>query len=34
MMLQFEVINGMLCVVDTSRYDAFYGVYRVLKRLK
>lgn len=33
MMLQFRVIGDCLCVVDTSRYDAFYGFARVLRRL-
>lgn len=34
MMKQFEVFNGMgrrvLTVVDTSRYDTFYGFRRVV----
>jgi hypothetical protein len=34
MMLQFDVVNGHLCVVDTSRYDAFYGFRRIIKRLR
>ena len=34
MMRHFEVIDGLLCVVDTSRYDGFYGFRRVLRRLK
>lgn len=33
MMNQFEVVNGYLCVVDTSRYDGFYGFRRVIKEI-
>lgn len=33
MMNQFEVVDGYLCVVDTSRYDGFYGFRRVIKEL-
>jgi len=33
MMSQFEVVNGYLCVVDTSRYDGFYGFRRIIKEL-
>lgn len=33
MMDQFEVINGYLCVTDTSRWDYFYGFRKVLKEL-
>lgn len=33
MMDQFEVINGYLCVIDTSRWDYFYGFRKVLKEL-
>ncbi len=33
MMNQFEVVNGYLCVVDTSRYDGFYGFRRIIKEL-
>ena len=33
MMNQFSVINGFLCVVDTSRWDYFYGFNRILTRL-
>jgi hypothetical protein len=33
MMNQFSVINGYLCLVDTSRYDAFYGFSRPLVKL-
>lgn len=33
MMYQFEVVNGYLCVVDTSRYDGFYGFRRIIKEL-
>ena len=32
-MKQFEVIAGALCVIDTSKYDAFYGFRRVVKDL-
>ena len=34
MMNQFDVVNGYLCVVDTTRFDYFYGFRRVLRRLK
>ena len=34
MMNQFDVIDGYLCVVDTTRFDYFYGFRRVLRRLK
>lgn len=33
MMNHFEVINGLLTVVDTSRWDYFYGFRRVLRVL-
>jgi hypothetical protein len=33
MMKQFSVVNGYLCIVDTSRYDRFYGFRRVLVKL-
>jgi hypothetical protein len=33
MMNQFEVINGYLTIVDTSRYNAFYGFRRILVKL-
>lgn len=33
MMYQFEVVGGYLCVVDTSRYDGFYGFRRIIKEL-
>lgn len=33
MMNQFEVVSGYLCVVDTSRYDVFYGFRRIIKEL-
>ena len=33
MMNQFDVVNGYLCVVDTSRYDGFYGFRRILRRV-
>lgn len=33
MMNQFSIINGYLCIVDTSRYDGFYGFNRVLAKL-
>ena len=32
-MAQFEVVAGCLTVVETTRYDLFYGFRRVLKRL-
>lgn len=32
-MNQFEVINGYLCVVDTSRWTSFYGFRRILTKL-
>lgn len=31
MMDQFEVIAGHLTIVDTSRYDGFYGFRRIVK---
>lgn len=31
MMNQFEVIGGHLMIVDTSRYDGFYGFRRIVK---
>jgi hypothetical protein len=33
MLNQFAVINGYLCVVDTSRYDGFYGFNKPVKKL-
>jgi hypothetical protein len=33
MMNQFVVINGYLCIVDTSRYDFWYGFARAIKKL-
>lgn len=33
MMNQFTVINGYLCVMDMSRYDAFYGFNRAIRKL-
>lgn len=34
MMRQFEVINGYLTVVDTSRWDYMWGFNRVIRKLK
>ena len=34
MMNQFDVINGYLCVLDTTRWDYFYGFRRVIRTLK
>lgn len=34
MMNQFDVINGYLCVLDTTRWDYFYGFRRVIRKLK
>jgi hypothetical protein len=31
MMNQFVVVNGYLCIVDTSRYDFFYGFAKAIK---
>lgn len=31
MMDQFEVISGHLTIVDTGRYDSFYGFRRIVK---
>lgn len=31
-MSQFEVIAGDLTVIDTSRYDFWYGFRRVIRR--
>lgn len=31
MMNQFEVINGHLTIIDTVRYDGFYGFRRIVK---
>lgn len=33
-MNQFRVMNGYICVVDTTRYDFWYGFWRAVKRLK
>ena len=33
-MTQFDVINGYLCVVDTTRWDYFYGFRKGIRRLK
>lgn len=34
MMNQFEVVFGYLCVTDMTRWDFFYGLRRVIKKLK
>ena len=33
MMQQFEVINGYICVIDTTRYDAFYDFRRIVGKI-
>jgi len=33
MMNQFEVVNGYLTIINTERYDAFYGFRRIIKKL-
>ena len=34
MMKQFEVIADYLCVIDTTRYDFWFGFRRPIRRLK
>ena len=29
-MQQFEIIGGYICVIDTTRYDTFYGFRRIV----
>jgi hypothetical protein len=31
---QFEIIDGVLCVADYTRYDLFYGFRRGLRDLR
>jgi hypothetical protein len=33
MMDHFEVINGLICVVDASRCDYFYGFRRTVVKV-
>ncbi len=33
-MSQFEVINDYLTIINTSRWDYFYGFRRIIKNLK